>query len=83
MYPGVVVEEAKVPMTPGSGLCAGFTTTKAILSDAVALTRGDRFYTLGYSPVTLTAFGYKEASNDASIAGGGVMYRLLMRAFPG
>lgn len=46
MYPGVVFEESKKPVYPGSGLCAGFTITRAILSDAVALTRGDRFYTL-------------------------------------
>ncbi|KAF2178270.1 heme peroxidase [Zopfia rhizophila CBS 207.26] len=83
LYPGVIVEEAKIPMTPGSGLCAGFTTTRAILSDAVALVRGDRFYTVDYSPDTLTAFGFKEASSDTSIAGGGVLYKLLMRAFPG
>ncbi|KAF2465444.1 heme peroxidase [Lindgomyces ingoldianus] len=82
MYPGVVVEEAKMPMIPGSGLCAGFTTTRAILSDAAALVRGDRFYTVDYSPSNLTAFGFKEVSSDTTIAGGGVIYRLLMRAFP-
>ena len=68
-------------MTPGSGLCAGFTTTRAILSDALSLVRGDRFYTVDYTPQRLTPFGYKEVSNDRSIAGGGVMYKLLMRAF--
>lgn len=46
MYPGVVFEAAKEPYFPGSGLCAGFTITRAILSDAVTLVRGDRFYTL-------------------------------------
>lgn len=45
MYPGVVFEDAKTPQYPGSGLCAGFTITRAILSDAVTLVRGDRFYT--------------------------------------
>ena len=83
LYPGVVVEEPKMPMTPGSGLCAGFTTATAILSDAVALVRGDRFYTVDYSPSTLTAFGYKETMNDPSIAGGGMIHKLLTRAFPG
>ncbi|KAF2020693.1 heme peroxidase [Aaosphaeria arxii CBS 175.79] len=82
LYPGVVVEEAKVPMLPGSGLCAGFTTTRAILSDAVTLVRGDRFYTIDYNPVTLTAFGINETASDPSVAGGGVLYRLLMRSFP-
>lgn len=46
IYPGVLFEEAKKAVYPGSGLCAGFTITRAILSDAVALTRGDRFYTI-------------------------------------
>lgn len=46
LYPGVIFEEAKKPVYPGSGLCGGYTITRAILSDAVALTRGDRFYTL-------------------------------------
>ncbi|KAF2642870.1 fatty acid oxygenase [Massarina eburnea CBS 473.64] len=81
-YPGCVVEEAKQSMTPGSGLCAGFTITRAILSDAITLLRADRFFTLDYSPVLLTAFGFKEASTDDSPSGGGVMYKLLMRAFP-
>lgn len=81
LYPGVVVEQPKVPMTPGSGLCAGFTTSTMILSDIMALVRGDRFYTVDYTPYHLTAFGYKEASSDPSIAGGAVMYKLLMRAF--
>lgn len=76
-------EEPKTPMAPGSGLCAGFTTTKVILSDALALVRGDRFCTVDYTPHRLTAFGYNEASNDRSIAGGGVMYKLLMRTFRG
>lgn len=67
-------------MVPGSGLCAGFTTTRAILSDALALVRGDRFYTVDYTPHNLTSFGFREASNDSSIAGGGVMYKLLNRA---
>jgi hypothetical protein len=46
LYPGVIFEESKKPVYPGSGLCAGFTITRAILSDAVTLVRGDRFYTL-------------------------------------
>lgn len=81
LYPGVLVEEAKIPMTPGSGLCAGFTTTRAILSDALALVRGDRFFNVDYTPQHLTSFGFKEASNDISVAGGGVMHKLLQRAF--
>ena len=44
LYPGLVVEEAKNPLTPGSGLCPSYTVSRAVLSDAVALVRGDRFY---------------------------------------
>lgn len=46
MYPGLFFEAAKKPFFPGSGLCGGFTMVRAVLSDAVALVRGDRFYTL-------------------------------------
>lgn len=46
MYPGLVIESPKVPMSPGSGLCPPQTIGKAILSDAVTLVRGDRFYTV-------------------------------------
>jgi hypothetical protein len=43
LYPGLVCEDTKPAMAPGSGLCAGLTVAKAILSDAVALVRGDRY----------------------------------------
>lgn len=42
LYPGLVAEDAKHALTPGSGLCPGFTISRAVLSDAVALVRGDR-----------------------------------------
>ncbi|KAL3479234.1 heme peroxidase [Aspergillus californicus] len=83
LYVGVQAEEAKKPFQPGSGLCPGFTISAAILSDAVALVRGDRFYTIDYSPVNLTNFGFNAAESDFDVAHGGVMYKLLMRAFPG
>ncbi|KAK4118839.1 heme peroxidase family protein [Parathielavia appendiculata] len=83
LYPGILCEDTKSPMAPGSGLCPGFTTSFAILSDAVALVRGDRFYTLDYNVSSLTSFGLDQASSDPEVAGGGVMYKLLMRAFPG
>lgn len=46
LYPGIVSEESKFPMVPGAGICPTYTISKAILSDAVALVRGDRFYTV-------------------------------------
>lgn len=37
-------EQAKPPRV-GAGLCPGYTISRAILADAVSLTRGDRFLT--------------------------------------
>lgn len=47
LYPGLVVEDAKDPQA-GSGLCPSYTVSRAILSDAVALVRGDRFYMVSF-----------------------------------
>jgi hypothetical protein len=60
MYPGVLFEHAKEPVYPGSGLCGGFTMVRAVLSDAVTLVRGDRFYTLVCSPLFLHVHGCPE-----------------------
>ena len=48
LYVGLQAEETKEP-GPGAGLCPGYTTSRAILADAVALTRGDRFLTVDYT----------------------------------
>jgi hypothetical protein len=45
---GLQAEETKVPM-PGAGLCPGYTISRAILADAVCLTRGDRFLTVDFT----------------------------------
>ncbi|KAF3936797.1 hypothetical protein ABW19_dt0203465 [Dactylella cylindrospora] len=83
IYPGLVVESAKEKMAPGAGLLPGFTISTAILSDAVALVRGDRFYTVDYTTGNLTNWGYNEVASDRDIAYGGVAYKLFHRAFPG
>ncbi|KAF8892276.1 heme peroxidase [Infundibulicybe gibba] len=44
LYVGLQAEEAK-PVVEGAGLCPGYTISRAILSDAIALTRGDSTYT--------------------------------------
>ena len=82
MYPGLVAEDAKDPIDPGSGLCPGYTISRAILADAVALTRGDRFYTVDYSPSTLTNWGYNQVNTDPDVAQGHCFYNLIMRALP-
>ena len=56
LYPGIVSEEAKIPMIPGAGICPTYTISRAILSDAVALVRGDRFYTVGLYISIFNAF---------------------------
>jgi len=82
LYPGLVVEDAKEPRTPGSGLCPSYTTSRAVLSDAVALVRGDRFYTTSYHPKLLTNWGFAEADYDVDIDNGCCFYKLFLRAFP-
>lgn len=82
LYPGLIVEDAKKPMVPGSGLCTNYTTSRAILSDAVALVRGDRFYTVDYTPKHLTNWAYNEVKYDVSVDQGHVFYKLVLRAFP-
>ncbi|KAF2273329.1 heme peroxidase [Westerdykella ornata] len=82
IYPGIVVEDAKKPMAPGSGLCPPYTVSRAVLSDAVALVRGDRFYTIDYNPRSLTNWGYKTAEGDLGVDNGCVFYKLILRAFP-
>ena len=81
LYPGLVVEDTKVSM-PGSGLCTTFTTSRAILSDAVALVRGDRFYTVDWTPQNVTAWAFNEVECDASVDHGHIFYKLVLRAFP-
>ncbi|GAB1202587.1 hypothetical protein APSETT445_001206 [Aspergillus pseudonomiae] len=83
LYVGIQAEEAKKPCFPGSGLCPNFTISATILADANTLVRGDRFYTVDYNPVNLTNFGFANTVPDFSVAGGGLMYKLLLRAFPG
>lgn len=82
IYPGIVVEAAKEPKVPGSGLCTTFTTSRAILSDAVALVRGDRFYTVDYTPGNLTNWGFNEANYDMNVDYGCVFYKLVLNALP-
>jgi hypothetical protein len=82
LYPGLVVEDAKHPATPGSGLCPGYTISRAVLSDAVALVRGDRFYTVDYTPKNLTNWGFTEADSDLTVDNGHVFYKLVLRALP-
>ncbi|KAJ5103401.1 hypothetical protein N7532_003930 [Penicillium argentinense] len=82
LYPGIVSEEAKEPMIPGVGIAPTYTISRAVLSDAVALVRGDRHYTVDYNPRNLTNWGYNECRYDLNINQGCVFYKLATRAFP-
>ncbi|KAF9006152.1 linoleate diol synthase [Cyathus striatus] len=82
LYVGLQAEEAK-PLVDGAGLCPGYTISRAILSDAIALTRGDRFYTHDFTPYNLTAWGFADCQRDPKAYGfGSTLGRLLLRTLP-
>ncbi|VDB91968.1 unnamed protein product [Peniophora sp. CBMAI 1063] len=82
LYVGLQAEEVK-ELRDGAGLCPGFTISRAILSDAIALTRGDRFFTADYTPHNMTAWGFADCQRDTSGPGNGSMLgRLFMRTLP-
>ncbi|SPO31054.1 putative dioxygenase Ssp1 [Ustilago trichophora] len=81
LYPGLMAEETK-PSMPGSGLCPGYTISRGILSDAAALTRGDRFYTQDFSAANLTSCGY-EYCNTPQPGSHGMIGKLIMSTLPG
>ncbi|KAL9592549.1 MAG: hypothetical protein Q9179_006606, partial [Wetmoreana sp. 5 TL-2023] len=82
IYTGLVTEEAKVPMVPGVGIAPTFTISRAVLSDAVALVRGDRFYTTDYSTKALTNWGYSEVQYNLNIEQGCMISKLILRTLP-
>lgn len=82
LYPGIICESTKEPRAPGSGLAPGFTISRAILSDAVTLVRGDRFHTVDYHPKLLTNWGYTEADSDPNVDYGCCFYKLFFTSFP-
>jgi linoleate 10R-lipoxygenase len=72
LYPGLDAEQAKLKQE-ATGLCARRTITYAILSDAVALVRGDRFLTTEFNPYNLTQWGYDEVQPDNSWSFGNIL----------
>jgi linoleate 8R-lipoxygenase/9,12-octadecadienoate 8-hydroperoxide 8R-isomerase len=82
LYPGLVAEEPKKPQVPGAGLTPSYTVSRGVLSDAVALVRGDRFYTIDYHPKKLTNWGYSAVAYDNAVDNGCVAYKLFLNAFP-
>ncbi|KAF6760375.1 heme peroxidase [Ephemerocybe angulata] len=82
LYVGLQAEEAKKP-GPGAGLCPGYTISRAILADAVCLTRGDRFFTTDFTPGNLTSWGFQDCQYDPQDGSyGGLLTKLLFRTLP-
>ncbi|KAF9512302.1 hypothetical protein BS47DRAFT_1486396 [Hydnum rufescens UP504] len=82
LYVGLAAEEAK-GVIPGSGLCPPYTTARAILADAIALVRGDRYLTYDFTPFNLTTWGFVDANrHTGNAAWGGQLGRVLSRALP-
>ncbi|KAF9259925.1 linoleate diol synthase [Marasmius fiardii PR-910] len=82
LYVGLQAEEAK-PVVEGAGLCPGYTISRAILSDAVSLTRGDRHFTHNFTPFNLTAWGFADCVRDPGAWGfGSTLGRLFLRTLP-
>ncbi|KAG8900205.1 hypothetical protein FRC00_013926, partial [Tulasnella sp. 408] len=80
LYVGLQAEDTKPPI-PGAGLC--YTTSRAILADAVALVRGDRYLTTDYTAANLTSWGINDAKrNPKNPAFGGMLPGLFMRTLP-
>ncbi|KAF8508365.1 hypothetical protein BU17DRAFT_56768, partial [Hysterangium stoloniferum] len=81
---GLQAEETK-PVEPGAGLCPPHTTSCAILAviDAIALTRGDCFFTADFTPANLTAWGFQDCQHDTTNDEfGSMLGRLLLPTLP-
>ncbi|EPS97159.1 hypothetical protein FOMPIDRAFT_95975 [Fomitopsis schrenkii] len=82
LYPGLQAEDC-MPLGPGSGICCGYTMTRAILADAINLVRGDRFFTTDYTPEALTSWGFQDCVRDPDNGGfGAALPKLLFRHLP-
>ncbi|KAG6847554.1 hypothetical protein H0H93_007410, partial [Arthromyces matolae] len=75
--------EATMPLSHNFRFACGYTTTRSILADAVALVRGDRFYTSDFTPANLTTWGFHDCQRDMQNGGlGGQIPKLLLRHLP-
>ncbi|KAF5381614.1 hypothetical protein D9615_005503 [Tricholomella constricta] len=82
LHVGLQAEQCKEP-GPGAGLCPGYTISRAILADAVCLTRGDRYLTTEFTPYNCTSWGYNDCQFDKEDGSyGGLLTKLLFRTLP-
>ncbi|KAJ3765830.1 heme peroxidase [Lentinula raphanica] len=78
LYVGLQAEEAK-HVVDG----AGYTINRAILSDAIALTRGDRYFTHDFTPFNLTAWGFADCQRQPEgYSFSSALPRLFLRTLP-
>ncbi|KAG6852246.1 hypothetical protein C0991_001607, partial [Blastosporella zonata] len=82
LYTGLQAEST-MPLSDGSRFACGYTTTRGVLGDAIALVRGDRFYTSDFTPINLTTWGFYDCQRDMNNGGqGGVIPKLILRHLP-
>ncbi|KAG6838854.1 hypothetical protein C0991_007919, partial [Blastosporella zonata] len=53
-----------MPLADGSRFACGYTTTRGVLGDAIALVRGDRLHTSDFTPHNLTTWGFYDCQRD-------------------
>ncbi|KAH9821510.1 heme peroxidase [Melampsora americana] len=82
LHVGLHGEEAKKPRL-GSGVCLPYTISRAILSDAIALVRGDRFYTDNATADVMTNWGLADCQPDPQNGSlGGMLEKLIRENLP-
>ena len=82
LYTGLQAEDTK-PVVTGASLCPGYTISRAILADAIALIRGDRLFTADFTPHNLTAWGFVNCVRSPENPGfGSMLGRLFLRTLP-
>ncbi|CAF1029831.1 unnamed protein product [Adineta steineri] len=77
LYPGLLCERKK-SNSDGSGICANYTTSSAILADAIAIVRGDRFHSKDATYYNLTKFGMEDSQSIDTIDFGTLIGRKLI-----
>ncbi|KAG6817060.1 hypothetical protein H0H87_000238 [Tephrocybe sp. NHM501043] len=82
LYTGIQAE-ATMPVTDSFRFACGYTATRGILSDAISLIRGDRFYTNDFTSNNLTTWGFQDCQRDMhNGALGAIIPKLLLRHLP-
>lgn len=82
IYTGLVAEDT-IPVSPTFAFACPYTMTRGILGDAIALVRGDRFYTTDFTPAHLTTWGFHDVNRDINNGWhGSYIPKLIVRHLP-